>query len=240
MTADPHEPEVVYHYTTMDTMIKIVESKAIWATSIDYLNDTSEGKHYLGLVRRRLQEFAKEYDGLLKGFTDATKDDTFESRHFVASFSSEDDALPQLRAYCSNGNGVAIGFSVDCLKRAHIAAYRDTWKDAVGFFRVDYLPETVPSSVIEAEISRAIKATDDLQSSMRRHLPKFKSTREIVFRSIIERQACSKKHSSFSNECEYRLVVDPIYVDPSCLNFRPTRTTLVPYVAPSIPETLRF
>jgi hypothetical protein len=30
------EPEIVYHYTTMDTMVKIVENATIWATSINY------------------------------------------------------------------------------------------------------------------------------------------------------------------------------------------------------------
>jgi hypothetical protein len=42
---DANEPEVVYHYTSMDTMIKIVESATIWATSISYLNDDSEREH---------------------------------------------------------------------------------------------------------------------------------------------------------------------------------------------------
>ena len=40
------EPEVVYLYTTMDTMVKIVTSGKIWATSISYLNDSSEGEHW--------------------------------------------------------------------------------------------------------------------------------------------------------------------------------------------------
>jgi hypothetical protein len=40
---DAKEPEVVYHYTTMETMKKIVDSESIWATSLNYLNDASEG-----------------------------------------------------------------------------------------------------------------------------------------------------------------------------------------------------
>jgi hypothetical protein len=30
------EPDVVYHYTTMDTMTKIAQGASIWATSISY------------------------------------------------------------------------------------------------------------------------------------------------------------------------------------------------------------
>jgi hypothetical protein len=41
---DTTEPEVVYHYTSMDTMTKIAKNAEIWATSINYLNDVSEGE----------------------------------------------------------------------------------------------------------------------------------------------------------------------------------------------------
>ena len=39
-------PRVVYHYTSMDAMLGIVEG-CIWATNIRYLNDVSEYDHFL-------------------------------------------------------------------------------------------------------------------------------------------------------------------------------------------------
>jgi hypothetical protein len=49
--------EVVYHYTTMGTMMKIAETASIWATSINYLNDVSEGDYFRELVRKRIPEY---------------------------------------------------------------------------------------------------------------------------------------------------------------------------------------
>jgi len=45
------ETAVVYHYTDVDTMMKIVDSACLWATSIKYLNDVKEYEHFRDLVR---------------------------------------------------------------------------------------------------------------------------------------------------------------------------------------------
>jgi hypothetical protein len=105
-------PEIVYHYTSIDTMTKIVASESIWATSVCYLNDTSEQSHFLNLVRSRiphLQFKTPEASAVAKSFLNV-RDGEFENRPFIASFSAEADSLPQWRSYCSAGNGVAIGF----------------------------------------------------------------------------------------------------------------------------------
>ena len=115
-------PDIVYHYTSIDTMMKIVESESIWATSVCYLNDTSEQSHFLELVQSRIphikfatteeHEAAETFQNVYEG--------GFESRPFIASF-SEADSLPQSAlSYCNAGNGVAIGFSTDCLSRTKV------------------------------------------------------------------------------------------------------------------------
>ena len=52
---DP-KPEILYHYTTIDAMMSIAKCRKIWATNISYLNDSSEGVHLLGMIRKRLPE----------------------------------------------------------------------------------------------------------------------------------------------------------------------------------------
>ncbi len=54
VTDDVSAPEIVYHYTSMEAMKKIVESATIWATSIRYLNDVSERDLFIGLIRERI------------------------------------------------------------------------------------------------------------------------------------------------------------------------------------------
>jgi hypothetical protein len=57
-----------------------------------------------------------------------------------------------------------------------------------------------------------------------------------VYFSFITRQlACLKKNWSFREEHEYRLLINPMLIKPK-IEFRSTRSTLVPYVSVSIPR----
>jgi hypothetical protein len=53
---------------------------------------------------------------------------------------------------------------------------------------------------------------------------------------IIQRTAFFKKHGAFSNEDEYRLLVESTYSECRFVSFRATSSTLVPYVVVSIPQ----
>jgi hypothetical protein len=55
MSDEQSLPEVVYHYTSMDTLLKIVATGHIWATNINYLNDVLERRHCLARVKARLR-----------------------------------------------------------------------------------------------------------------------------------------------------------------------------------------
>jgi hypothetical protein len=118
-------PPVVYHYTSIETMLKILKDNIIWATSINYLNDTSEGDHYLNLVRGRIREYTNSHSVAKPQVFDQIKQDpkpiAFDRRPFVTSFSSLPDFLPQWRSYCPQGNGVAIGFRTECLEQRLVA-----------------------------------------------------------------------------------------------------------------------
>src|ERR1035437_5700578 len=103
----PGPPEIVYHYTTMDAMIKIANDGSIWATSVLYLNDLSEQEFYLKLVREYLPEYRRLHpeDGSIVCNIETPGPVDFTQRPFVASFSYEGDSLSQWRSYCAGGNG---------------------------------------------------------------------------------------------------------------------------------------
>ena len=89
------KPEILYHYTTIDAMMSIAKGRKIWATSISYLNDSSEGDHLLGMIRRRLPALLTKHsfdDSVLEllSYTDIE----IEDRPFIASFSSEGIRCP--------------------------------------------------------------------------------------------------------------------------------------------------
>jgi Protein of unknown function (DUF2971) len=231
------EPEVVYHYTTVETMMKIVTSGKIWATSISYLNDSSEGAHLLHMVRGRLPDLLAQYqlrETVLSKF-DST-DKLVENRPFIASFSAEGDSLAQWRSYCPQGNGVAIGFRVSCLARAKRALDTAKTSSGVQFKSVEYMADDTPQPLLDECVAKIIRETDhSFALAQTVWGADTKITREDLFAMLAESEACRRKHESFSAEREYRLIVDPLYSITKYLEFRPVRSTLVPYVELSIP-----
>jgi hypothetical protein len=250
-TPDPEEPVVVYHYASIGTMMTIVENAEVWATSISYLNDVSERDHYLQLIRDRTSFYRQTHtlpdESIFEDLLDADNPDDlgFLTRPFVASFSQEDDSLPQWRSYCPQGNGVAVGFSVDCLKRSFLnkrpvdpnKKAMLTVKQRLSFHRVDYSDASNVQS-LDDDITKTI--SESLQSADGDRIPeednRYSHAPSLYFKVIMEGHASFKKHPSFSAEREYRLLVDPIYWEDDYLAFRPTRSTLVPYLRVTIPR----
>ena len=231
------EPQVVYHYTSIEAMTKIVDSKSIWATSICYLNDTSEGEHFLTLVKQRVPEFKRTHTVEDETLFDEGENilSDFMTRPFIASFSTDGDSLPQWRSYCHNGNGVAIGFSVDCLKRSTVnGANSDSADDTLEFSKVEYVDGSDTKSIDEA-IIRAINSSKVMRTFWSTQKPQFEIKSSDHFQIYLSTIACAKKHKSFSNENEYRLIVHNLIGNRKAVEFRPVRSTIVPYVPVRVP-----
>jgi hypothetical protein len=233
------EPEVVYHYTSVDTMMKIVTSRKIWATSINYLNDSSEGEHFLSMVRGRLPDLLGQYqlqDTALSKLDSKAR--LVEERPFIASFSADGDSLPQWRSYCPQGNGVAIGFRVGCLTRAKPALQdAEDRRQTTQFKSVEYMAQDTPYLFLDECIASIVRDADESFEYAQTLFGKDNSlTREVLFALSAESEACRRKHESFFAEREYRLIVAPPYTSLKYLDFRPVRSTLVPYMELTMPE----
>lgn len=101
--------DVFYHYTSMEALVSIIESDAIWLSDYSYLNDKTELVHGVKVVSSVISEFLSsgvtEVQGaLLQAWSEKALAPL--PRVCVASFSGDGDSLSQWRAY---GN-VAIGF----------------------------------------------------------------------------------------------------------------------------------
>lgn len=112
-----HElPELLYHYTSQEGLIGIVQANCLWLTDYSYLNDPKELVHGSDLIVRAIQE-------MMPDVACATSKDILESwqenvlnwqelresspiRVCLASFSKLGDDLSQWRAY----GRISIGF----------------------------------------------------------------------------------------------------------------------------------
>ncbi len=120
--------ELLYHYTTIEGLLGIVESGSLRASHIRYLNDQTEFKNafehdYLDVLIKSLEPQADE-DGVAALYNSMLPTmDTFDT--FLISFtddegvSSKDDGsgdrLSQWRAYSNGCGGLSLGFAGNAL-----------------------------------------------------------------------------------------------------------------------------
>ena len=113
----PIPNEILYHYTKIDTLRKILETKKLRGTHYSQLNDWKEIQIGIELLTQALNLWRNsitpdKFDEISQMIAD------FKSKKekcYSTSFSTKDDLLSQWRAYTDNHKGgVAIGFySID-------------------------------------------------------------------------------------------------------------------------------
>lgn len=116
------ESDRIYHYTTVEGFVGIIQGRQLWMSDYSYLNDTRELSHGADLVKDVAAEFlASENRPQSSELLDHWISELENPLHrvCVTSFSAERDSLSQWRAY----GQIALGFEPDELTRH---AYRAT------------------------------------------------------------------------------------------------------------------
>jgi hypothetical protein len=245
------EPQVVYHYTSTDTLLKIVQNERIWASNIGYLNDVMERQHCIDMLQLRIPVFlenhATPYKGELKQSVYGLTASGFDAP-YVASFSVDRDSLPQWRSYCPNGNGVSIGFRVAALRNSSFTrppiGLRSTSPDGSVSETSPFKSTIEPVEYVRpddwAKIdSYLLKSLHDLEewhlyNEERDPEERDSYTDEMVLDISLSHRASLVKHSAFETEKEYRLFAPPAMLGE--MKFRASRTTVIPYFELWLPE----
>lgn len=244
----PAEHKVVFHYTSMDAMMKIVESKSLWCTAIPYLNDSSEREFLMGKVRERIPKLERDQPALFEGLhidLGAARTQPpltpLSDEQFVTSFSAKGDSLMHWRSYCPQQSGVAIGFRTQCLGLATIAEkpQRGMLVPEIAFGRVVYLDADATETIDHIVIDALSGTRDWVQRQSKEH-PGVPFSANDYFRWLIEKFACVSKNASFEVEDEYRLLLVSASYRENNIQFRTVRSTLIPYVPMHIPSLHEF
>jgi Protein of unknown function (DUF2971) len=218
----------LYHYCSLDSFLKIVQSKEIWHTNIFCMNDSAE--HFW--LRR-----------IAKAMVDRDPDSANSVNKFLAErlFSKEDqtdvycfcltesgDSLDQWRGYADDGRGVAIGFSLEFLRAVHKAYHLS----GLRFKSVIY-DQQRQESIVKHLLDNAKKRVVDTSKSSApaewiEQLPFW------IAESGIWSWAAQCKNPFFSDEKEWRLIYDASKDNASSLGqpkYRSCGDTIVPYYA---------
>jgi Protein of unknown function (DUF2971) len=220
-TTSGREP-FLFHYTSLGSAEKIVQSRELWATNIYYLNDGSEFTHGIRLMREYLATVA-ERSAAAREFRDDVSWTAFESPYlnvFIVSFSETGDLLSQWRSYCPPNRGISLGLPAEALKSA---AKRQ------GFDLVQCSYDLLQQQTVVKDVAR-------------RWMRKHKATRTDAARAAVAsgfaasfaRVAASFKDASFAEEREWRLVRFASE-ESSGVRYREGSSTLIPYLVYQLP-----
>jgi Protein of unknown function (DUF2971) len=209
----------VYHYTSAESLIGILQSGKMYATDYRFLNDRTEFNH----GRERSKHILKnDIPGGLNLFRrEVLKyiDIEDESRTFIVSFSSRKDDLSQWRGYAKDGEGFTLGFSVNFFREISYP------KEApFGFGEVSYLRDSLKRNIrtILDEFENAFESSEKDDAC----LYEFSSWCEATIAA-----ACSlHKHNSFYLEREWRIVDFFDHKERNRIKVRSRGTSLIPYV----------
>lgn len=202
-------PKVIYHYTSQDGLFGIVESKSIWASHIQYLNDYRELSYTIDRVVYELNELKNRKSSPFKiELLSQMISDIERSREvnvFVCSFSQEPNLLSQWRGYCLPNPGYAIGLKTKTLislakKQNSFLAPCEYDESTQVHIILEIINDTL--ALLDQPKLQGVKTTEESIQNIKALSWKF-IEKIVTFASIF-------KHSSFSEEKEWRLISKPM------------------------------
>jgi hypothetical protein len=217
-TNNEKPPKVLYHYTTIQGLIGILQNKNIWATSIFHLNDKEELFHarklFIEAISKYKDEILNEESLLVNDVLQLLKNFSEDFPIFVISFSAVKNQLSQWRGYCPGGNGFMIGFDSFKLQKK-------LGHNGIRLVQCKYEDVEQKSFVDNFIRERIILRKSNSEEE------DFDSVKIVL--QIIEMLPILK-NKSFREEKEWRLIIDLAYKDLSKIKFRIGKTVPIPYI----------
>lgn len=222
-------PETLYHYTDQAGMLGILQTKVIWATKIQFLNDQQElhlaaelAKPVLSRKESRAKSNQeKEFFAHLAHIVDELT--RFGS--YICSFSEEPDVLSQWRAYSPYGTGYALGFDAEALRSPMEAQY---------FRLIDCLyDEAEQIRLLESMGRTAVRTFRKFHDPQRlpaegQDFDDLLATRLFMIEFMLAGPML--KNEAFRDEVEWRIISDPYAeLDPGRLKVRSGKSFPVPH-----------
>ncbi len=209
----------LWHYTTVDSMFEIIESRQIWMSDARYLNDKSEIFGAYKTIQKVCKKISKSLHPVLQR---ALSDSLIELKEqkqpciFVTSFSKASDSLSQWKGYANQRNGVSIGFRATKFKQSTPLNPNSTLLVKVIYSNED------KEAMIRVFLDRLSQFVQQLKTH--KGLDSLLSTSISSYFSIC---MISFKAECWREECEIRLVIPHDYEKD--VKFRTKSGYIIPY-----------
>jgi hypothetical protein len=228
-TAFPPEGTLLFHYTSFESFLGMAESGTLWASHIRYLNDTSEQRLMWKLVKARIEERLPGASGALHNRLLDLKEVAANPQNedvYVISFSEDGgDRLSQWRGYGANA-GISIGFNLAELRcqcnRFTTKAFKPPLNTGAAQLLkvryVDAMGNDKTNRIIDAFLDRPLPDS-----------PTSKYSPEQAFSRGISYFSASLKHTAFSDEREWRIIIFDFVGGPTP-RYRARKSLLIPFI----------
>ncbi len=206
----------------------MVAEKTLWATNIEYLNDTSEFKHGENVILETLKRWKRrqksQFGDRAKFFEliDNAPEFFNAADLFVISLTEKRDQLSQWRGYTQKNSGYSIGFDTDQLQTLGWAIDK---MQLVKCLYDEKLQRSFADKLIHGCLERFEQRLSQSNDKMTIRGLQPEIVELQVFSTFV---AASMKNAAFSEECEWRLL--GLRRDPSKLFFRSGTSSLIPYI----------
>lgn len=193
---------VYYHYTSLDSLWKILGSESFRATQARFSNDNEEMLRGVENVKGVLEEIRKEKNiKLNKSTRQFVADLSFESLdNYIICFCKSDDKLSQWRAYCRD-DGVSIGMAFDEITTEFYFSEKECSPIRGSLYPVIYMADKKKLS------ARHITSSTELKEIILSGIKSIQSNGQQPVRDAITQLIPLIKHGGFFEEEEHRLIV---------------------------------
>jgi len=207
------DDRILYHYTTPEGLISILEGGSIRATDVRYLNDDHELSVVVANAKRLIQETGKDDEGKILGILDSW--DTEKMNLFVCSFTESEDSPCMWKNYAKGNGGYAIGFYQSELEEA---AKNCNFR----FSKMQYGDDSIKDKISVRDIIMDFANSKEEQGW---------KILQLV-RDLVELLPTTKT-DSWRHEAEWRMyksyIVEPDSIWPGLPRFRSSANGIVPY-----------
>lgn len=207
-------PDYVYHYTSIDAFLKIIENNTLWFTHMSFQKDPSEVDFGVDVILDILSKNKKDLSpiiDIIKNMRILYNKYAFnldKNLLFIFSLSEAGDNLPQWVQHGDDSNGICIKFEREHLFN-NVAEIMKEYEIRVIHFPVQYYTNNHLKN--DNNLKGFEEALLDTYISMSNYIHDEKATNDqnvkIAIYEITKSIASFIKNDFFSNEKEWRLVM---------------------------------
>lgn len=217
-------PPLLFHYTSAESLLGILETDSLWASQIRYLNDAAEllyaAELIVDVVDGRISRCHHSNRRVLETVRDTLPRLEYERFLYATSFSEDGDLLSQWRAYGDAGGGYAVGVRM-----------REVLPDVPGpvVRKVEY-EEKKQRELVQNVLSAFLEGEDPE--------PRDRPQRDSLAVALMADLALAGaffKHGSFHEEREWRALSIAAEED-GAISFRASGGIIVPFFPVSFPS----